>query len=384
MYPNLYYLVKELFGISIPFLKMVSSAGFFMALAFIPAAWMWAHELKYKEKKGELTYRKEKLIVGKGINIKRIFFHFLLGFIAGFKLIGLFTGNTLLNNADYFFSLQGDLAAGIICGGVWAFITFYSGYKQRLSTPYEDLEKIYPHEYVPHAILVAALAGIIGAKIFGVLEDWDKFIKDPVNTFFSSEGFAFLGGFITATFAMWFYHYKFGVQRMRIADALAPALILGYSLGRLGCHISGDGDWGINNTKPNPFAWLPDWLWSYDYPHNILRKGIYMQGCTWDDYCYKLAVPVYPTPLYELAMGLLIMAILLFTLRHEKLAGRVSAYCLMLMGIERFIIEKIRIDVRYSFLGFHPTQAEILSVFCFCCGLFLYFIAPKLNANSQT
>src|SRR6478736_6680862 len=143
MYPNLYYLIRDLFGLSLPYLKAISSAGFFMALAFIPAAWMWAHELKYKERKGELTYRTENIIVGKSVNIKRIFFHFLLGFIAGFKLIGLFTGNKLLNNADYFFSLQGNLIAGIICGSIWAVATFYSGYKQRLLIPCEEIEKIY-------------------------------------------------------------------------------------------------------------------------------------------------------------------------------------------------------------------------------------------------
>lgn len=381
MYPNLFYLVNEVFGISLPFLKAVSTAGFLMALAFVPAAWLWEYELKRKEKNGELTYRTATITVGNSINIKRMLFHFLLGFIGGFKLVGLFTWGVHQNNADYFFSLQGNLTAGIIGGSVWALITFYIQYKRRPAVSYEDIQQIFPHEYVPHAILIAALSGIAGAKVFGVLEDWNKFIQDPVHTFFSSEGFAFLGGFIVATFAMWLYHYKFGVQRMHMADALAPALILGYSLGRLGCHIAGDGDWGINNPKSNPFSWLPNWLWSYDYPHNILRKGIYMQGCTWDDYCYKLAVPVYPTPLYELVMGLIIVLVLLFALRHEKLAGRVSAYCLMLMGIERFLIEKIRVDIRYNLFGLHPTQAEILAVFCFCCGMLLFFIAPKLNAN---
>jgi prolipoprotein diacylglyceryl transferase len=230
---------------------------------------------------------------------------------------------------------------------------------------------------------VAALSGIIGAKISGVLENWNEFIKDPVGIFFSSEGFAFLGGFIVATFAMWFYHYKFGVQRMRMADALAPSLILSYSLGRLGCHIAGDGDWGINNPHPKPFAWFPDWLWSYNYPHNILHKGIYMQNCSWGDYCYKLAVGVYPTPLYELIFSLILFIILMLVRNRLKLAGRISACYLMFMAVERFLIEKIRVDSRYDFLGFHPTQAELLSVFCFCCGVFLYFIAPKLNANKN-
>jgi phosphatidylglycerol:prolipoprotein diacylglycerol transferase len=381
MYPNLYYLIKELFGLNIPVLKAISSAGFFMALAFLPGAWLWEYELKRKEKNGELTYRTEMITVGKGADIKRVIFHFLLGFITGFKLVGLVANQHLEANHDYFFSLQGNLTAGILCGSFWAISTFYIGQKQKQPKPYKETIRIYPHEYVSHAILVAALSGIIGAKVFGVFETWNAFIKDPVGTFFSSEGFAFLGGFIVATFAMWFYHYKFGVQRMRMADALAPSLMLSYSLGRLGCQISGDGDWGINNLHPKPFAWLPDWLWSYNYPHNSHRTGINIPDGTWNDYCNKLAVGVYPTPLYELIIGLILFAILMLMRKRLKLAGRISAFYLMFMAVERFFIEKIRIDVRYNFLGLHPTQAEILSVLCFCCGAFLYFIAPKLKAN---
>jgi prolipoprotein diacylglyceryltransferase len=159
--------------------------------------------------------------------------------------------------------------------------------------------------------------------------------------------------------------------------------MLSYSLGRLGCQIAGDGDWGINNLHPKPFTWLPDWLWSYDYPHNILRRGIYIPGCTWDDYCYKLAVGVYPTPLYELIAGLILFAVLMLIRKRLKLAGRLSAIYLMLMAVERFFIEKIRVDVRYNFFGFHPTQAEIISVVLFAFGVFLYLIAPKLKVNKM-
>ncbi|MGN6340048.1 MAG: prolipoprotein diacylglyceryl transferase [Ginsengibacter sp.] len=381
MYPNLYYLVKDLFGANIPFLKAIGSVGFFMALSFLPGAWLWQHELKRMEKNGELVCYTQKIIVGKGPDLKRIVFHFLLGFIAGFKLVGLILNQDFETNADYFFSLQGNLIAGIVAGGAWALITFYNGYKQRLDSPHEETETIYPHDYVPHAVLIAAVSGIIGAKFFGVMENWNQFINDPVNTFFSSKGFAFLGGLILAAFAVWFYLYKFGNQRIHMADALAPSLMLSYSLGRIGCQIAGDGDWGINNFHPKPFAWLPDWLWSYDYPHNILRRGIYIPGCTWDDYCYKLAVYVYPTPLYELIAGLILFAILMLIRKRLKIAGRLSAIYLMLMAVERFFIEKIRVDVRYNFFGFHPTQAEIISVVLFAFGVFLYIIAPKLNVN---
>ncbi|MBX3257578.1 MAG: prolipoprotein diacylglyceryl transferase [Chitinophagaceae bacterium] len=383
MYPNLYFLFRELFGTELPFLKAIGSFGFFMALGFIPGAWLWTRELKYKEKKGELTYITKKVVTGGGVNTSSIVLHFMLGFVAGFKLIGLVVYQSTLHN-NYFFSLQGSYAGAFICAFTWAAFTFYEGYSTKKEKPQAETVRVYPHEYVSQGVIVSAVAGVAGAKFFGLLENWSDFMRHPADQLFSSEGYTFLGGFIVASVAMWVYYYKFGILRVRMADALAPVLMLCYALGRIGCHIAGDGDWGINNPKPNPLAWLPDWLWSYDYPHNIIRKGIYMQDCsTWDDFCYKLAVPVYPTPLYELLLGLIIVAILLSALRKEKVAGRVSAYCFMLMGIERFFIEKIRVDVRYSFGGLHPTQAEILSVGCFCFGICLYFIAPKLKVNRK-
>ncbi len=181
---------------------------------------------------------------------------------------------------------------------------------------------------------------------------------------------------------MWFYHYKFGLQRMRMADALTPTLMLSYGLGRLGCQVAGDGDWGINNPIPNPYSWLPDGLWSYDYPHNVVQRGIYMEGCTWTEYCNKLAIPVYPTPLYECIICLLLCAVLIFAGRKFKLAGRLSGLYLMLAGIERFFIEQIRVNTHYNFYGIHYTQAEALSVVLFICGVFLFLIAPKLPANT--
>ena len=83
MYPNLYYLLKELFGLDLPFLKAISSAGFFMALAFIPGGWLWSYELKRKEKNGELTSITQTITTGKGFNVGRVILHFVLGFIAG-------------------------------------------------------------------------------------------------------------------------------------------------------------------------------------------------------------------------------------------------------------------------------------------------------------
>lgn len=384
MYPNLYYACKDLFGISIPFLKAVNSVGFFLAIAFIPGAWMWRYELKRKEKRGELTYRLVTITVGKAAPVSRLLLHFILGFIAGYKLLHLLLQhNSIVNTSAYIFSWQGSFWGGLITGSFWAIITWYNGKREELPQPEAHQIKVWPHECVAKGILVAGISGVVGAKLFGIAENWNWFIKAPLNNLFSSEGFAFLGGLIVATFAMWWYHYKWGIQRMRMADALAPSLLLSYALGRLGCQIGGDGDWGITNVHPKPFHWLPDWLWAYDYPHNVANMGVYMKDCTWDNYCYHLAVPVYPTPLYELIAGLLLFGLLLFIRRHITLAGRTSAFYLMLCGIERFFIEKIRVNTRYSIAGFHPTQAELLSVFLFFAGVALYLIAPYLNANKE-
>ncbi|TKK67955.1 prolipoprotein diacylglyceryl transferase [Ilyomonas limi] len=384
MYPNLYYACKDVFGISIPVLKAVNSVGFFIAIAFIPGAWMWRYELKRKEKRGELTYRLVTITVGKAAPVSRLLLHFMLGFVAGYKLLYLLLQhNSVVNTSAYIFSWQGSFWGGLIAGSFWVIITWYYGKQEELSQPEVHKIKVWPHECVAKGIIVAGIAGVIGAKLFGIAENWNWFIKAPLNNLFSSEGFAFLGGLIVATFAMWWYHYSWGVQRMRMADALAPSLLLSYALGRLGCQIGGDGDWGITNVHPKPFHWLPDWLWAYDYPHNVANIGVYMKDCTWDNYCYHLAVPVYPTPLYELIAGLLLFGLLLLIRRNITLAGRTSAFYLMLCGIERFFIEKIRVNIRYSMAGFHPTQAEILSVFLFIAGIALYFIAPYLNANKQ-
>ena len=95
---------------------------------------------------------------------------------------------------------------------------------------------------------------------------------------------------------------------------MAGPLMLAYGIGRIGCHMSGDGDWGISNLKPKP-EWkklLPDWMWAYTYPNNVIRAGEPMDTCL-DPlrvYCYELSTPVYPTAVYEALMGIILFMII--------------------------------------------------------------------------
>jgi len=153
-----------------------------------------------------------------------------------------------------------------------------------------------------------------------------------------------------------------------VLDAVAPALIVSYGVGRMGCHFSGDGDWGIP-AAPQPDWWfLPDWLWSFSYPRNVLNQGPKMSECV-GKYCSQLPDAVYPTSVYEIMMAFTIGGIL-WALRKRltPLGGMLFALYLMFNGAERFLIEKIRVNDEHDILGGF-TQAEFIAVILFCIGL---------------
>ena len=166
------------------------------------------------------------------------------------------------------------------------------------------------------------------------------------------------------------------MKPIHVADAMAPALMLAYGVGRIGCQVAGDGDWGIVNTNPKPFSWLPDWAWSYTYPNNVLGEGIPMADCT-GQYCAQLPLPVYPTPLYEIIAALLLFVFLWSIRKKIKTPGVLAAIYLIVNGIERFLVESIRVNTKYSFFGIHPTQAELIAAFLVVSGIVLYFVLNR-------
>lgn len=252
------------------------------------------------------------------------------------------------------------------------------------SDPEKKIIQEWPADWTPRVTILSALIALLGAKIFAAFENWSAFVKDPLKTLLSPAGFVFYGGLVAAFIIMWIYHRRWGQERFRIVDALGPSLLLAYGIGRLGCHVSGDGDWGINNLGPKPVSWMPDWLWAYHYPHNIIKQGIYMKGCDWGDYCYQLAAPVFPTPLYEFGISMLFLIVLRLLRNRIRIAGRIAALYLILTGVGRLLIEQIRVNISYFVGGVTFTQAELVSVLFILAGLMLYFIAPRLAINKRS
>jgi prolipoprotein diacylglyceryl transferase len=384
MYPNLYYLVRDWFGKAPNGLQFIHTFGFFVALSFIAAAIVLTSELKRKGKQGLLQYQEQKIMVGSPAGMGELIINFLLGFLLGYKIIGAFISSSpaAADPQEFIFSWEGSWPAGILLGLLFAGMKWREKNKQKLAKPEERTLRIWPHDRVGDMVIFAAVFGFIGAKIFDNLENWDRFIKDPIGNLFSASGLTFYGGLICAALAIWWYAKKHNIAFWHLNDAAAPGLMLAYALGRIGCQVSGDGDWGITNLKPKPFHWLPDWLWAYNYPHNVNKVDTLMTNCSWGEYCFMLKDPVYPTPIYETLVCLVLFFVLWSLRKRIKVPGVLFGVYLLLNGIERFFIEKIRVNTKYDHLPFQPTQAELISSLLVIAGLFLIIYLPKKAAKS--
>ncbi|PSQ95859.1 MAG: diacylglyceryl transferase [Bacteroidetes bacterium SW_9_63_38] len=210
-----------------------------------------------------------------------------------------------------------------------------------------------PSVLVGTIVIIAAVAGILGAKLFTILGNPGVFLLYPAQLLLSTGGLTFYGGFLVGGGAIAWYIRRHGLSAPHVADAAAPGLMLAYGIGRLGCHLAGDGDWGIAADVAAKPDWLPMWLWAETYPRAIIGPP---------------EQPVYPTSLYEMIAAVLLFGVLWTLRRHPFRAGWLASLYLVLNGLERFLIEKIRVNPEYSVFGLTPTQAEIVSVLLMAAG----------------
>jgi phosphatidylglycerol---prolipoprotein diacylglyceryl transferase len=378
MYPNLYYAFKDLFGVEWPFLRFVNSFGFFVAISFILAAITLAAELKRKSSEGLLHPTEMQVMVGRPATAGELILNFLLGFLLGFKILALFIMDSSATEDPqaFIFSTIGSWPAGIILGLLFAGLKWYEKNKQKLPKPEKRTVRIWPQDRVGEMTILALVFGLIGAKLFDIFENWSDFVKHPSSYLLSPSGLTFYGGLILAAIAIWVYAKKHNIGFWHLNDAAAPGLMLAYGVGRIGCQVSGDGDWGIVNINPKPFSWLPDWMWAYNYPNNVNEAGVPIPGCV-GKYCNELNPPVYPTPLYEIVVALILFVILWSLRKKLKTPGTLFALYLMVNGLERFFIEKIRVNTRLNIFGFQPTQAEVISTLLFAAGLVIWIVLKR-------
>lgn len=409
MYPDFYYLLKNLFGINAPeWLSLFKTFGLFVALGFLTGGYVLLTDLKRKAKLGIFKPEYEKITIGKPATTSDYVWAAVIGFILGYKGGGIASNweTVAPNPPEYLLSLQGNFLIGLVFGAIMLYSKYREKKKQELAKPEERTVAIYPHNRITEFIVAAMVSGLIGAKIFNALETWDSFIKNPIENLISPAGLTYYGGLITAALVIAFYARKHKIPIAPLADSFALALMISYAVGRLGCQFAGDGDWGIFNSAyvtgqdvslhlvakdsflnaiqidpaylaglnqqfgataniPHAYAaapsWLPDWLFAMNYPYNVNNEGVMIPGCI-GTYCHVLPVGVFPTPLYEAFTCTLLFLILLALRTRLKHALHLSGIYLIFNGVERFLVETIRVNTTYDWGFIHPTQAEIISV----------------------
>jgi prolipoprotein diacylglyceryl transferase len=376
MFPKFSDLINYLFGshIDLP----VQTYGFFLTLGFVVGGFVLRSELKRKEKEGLLSPRTLIVHSNKTATWFGIIPAIILSSIIGWKLFGIIFQyrEFVINPQQYIFSGNGSVAALLIIATVSLTYHLYKWFSTRKTADEITEEIIHPHENTWNLLVVAIISALIGSKLFDIIDNFSSFLSHPVRSLLSFSGLTFYGGFIVTVIVLMQYVKVVKLDWKHVIDSSAPVIMIGYAIGRLGCHFSGDGCWGIVNTlaQPHWLGWIPDWLWASDYPHNVANQGVTIPGCHGPN-CRVLGEPVFPTSLYESIISFISFGFL--WIMRKKIHAPVVLFGLFMIlnGTERFFIEKIRVNHKYNFLGMQLTQAEIISAFLIVIGIavMIYF-----------
>lgn len=205
-------------------------------------------------------------------------------------------------------------------------------------------------------VFMALIGGIVGAKLFYIIEDWNFGTGQPLLTYFkpdilfSSSGLTFFGGLVLSFILIFIYCRLRKLNFLSILDMMAPGTILGYGIARIGCQLAGDGDYGI--------AIAPDSFWyflgmSYSNGTVPTPPGIF----------------VHPTPIYESIVCFFIFLYLWKNRMKYQIPGTLFYLYLILAGVERFLVEMIRVNPK---VVFGLSQAQLIALFMVAAGTFFF------------
>ena len=255
--------------------------------------------------------------------------------------------------------------------GLMLVIAFYTG----LFLLNYDLKRLgYDEKLGADIVFWAALGGVLGSKLYYLLENLERVIQDPIGMIFSGSGLVFLGGLMLGTFAVTLILRKNNFPWLKFADIAAPVLMLGYGIGRLGCFLVGD-DYGIPTNLP----------WALSFPNGLppTTTQVFSIYYPWIDISnYPPGVlSVHPTQLYESLIAGCLFIFLWKKRLNIQVTGSLFFLYLILAGVERFLIEFLRTNEKYLFDYF--SGAQIISMIMIIVGTYFILYPPDYYENSK-
>lgn len=239
----------------------------------------------------------------------------------------------------------------------------------------ECCERGYQPGMADSLVVFGAIAGFAGSRIYDVFDNWPEYAGHPWSIIFSGAGFVWYGGFIGGFISAYLVARYYKVPFLIVADICAAPLVLGMAFGRMGCQLSGDGDWGLPSTLPWAMAYphaIVGWHGDLHLPNgSLLPSTVLKLGSHWTlvDGFFP-GVRVHPTPIYEIIMYVAIFALLWSMRRRIKFNGERMCLYMILAGSARFLVEFLRINPRVFWCF---SEAQLFSILMIIVGFALYY-----------
>jgi phosphatidylglycerol---prolipoprotein diacylglyceryl transferase len=238
---------------------------------------------------------------------------------------------------------------------------------------YECRRRGFDQQLGTSLIVWGAVGGLVGARIYDVFDNWSAYMSHPVSIVFSGAGFVWYGGLIGGILSTWLVARHYRLSFLTVTDMCAAPLVLGMAFGRMGCQLSGDGDWGLPSKLP----------WAMAYPRAIVGWGpetvLKLNGNDQLVSGFFPGVRVHPTPIYEVILYVAIFGLLWSIRKRVRLEGELLYLYLILVGGARFMVEFVRINPRVLW---GLSEAQIISLIMIATGCTAWYWSARRHAEA--
>ena len=237
----------------------------------------------------------------------------------------------------------------------------------------KDLNHLgYDAKLASDIVFAAAVGGILGSKIYYLIENFERVKADPSGMILSGAGLVFLGGLMGGTLGVTYVIRKNNLSWLKFADIVAPLLILGYAVGRIGCFLVGD-DYGL----PTHVAW------GLEFPNGLPPStySVFQSYYPWVSLegFSPGVLKVHPTQIYESIIGFGIFYFLFKRRKKVLVVGSLFFTYLIFAGSERFLIEFLRVNTKYLF---ELSASQLISLIMIFIGG--WFLSYPLSQPQET